>query len=141
MSIFDELGDQKKFGKCLLVFKLTVQEIIAELVREEANYWVIRNVVEIQALPDPNRQGQFSVAGAPWSLMLAKDQECALYKDAVTSVFVLENEKMVQDYIKNFSGIDIPTVSPTPPPVGARPGPPPGSRPGTVLDLKGRPIK
>jgi hypothetical protein len=129
-SIFDELYEQKKFGKCLLVFKLAVQEIIAEMVQEEENYWIIKNVVEIQAIPDPNRSGQFALAGSPWSILLAKDQECALYKSSVTGVFVLENEKMLQDYVKNFSGIDIPI-----PAQAAQP------RPGQVVDLKGRPIR
>jgi hypothetical protein len=127
-TVFETLSEQKKFGKCLLVFKLAVQEIIAEMMQEEENYWVIRNVVEIQAIPDPNRQGQFALAGSPWSVLIGRDQECALYKNAVTGVFVLENEKMLQDYIKNFSGIDIPSVAPGQP------------RPGTVLDLKGRPV-
>jgi hypothetical protein len=129
-EVFSNLLEQKKFGKCLLVFKLAVQEIIAEVMQEEEDYWVIKNVVEIQAIPDPNRQGQFAIAGSPWSVLITRDQECALYKGSVTGVFVLENEKMLQDYIRNFSGIDIPTAVP------------PGGSPrqGTVLDLKGRPV-
>jgi hypothetical protein len=129
-TVFDNLLEQKSFGKCLIMFKLTVQEILAEVVEEKEDYWIIKNIVEIQSMRHPQQPDQVTLAGSPWSPLLVKDQECALYKKAVTAVFPLENEKMLQDYIRNFSGIDIPAPSISPPSPG-----------GNILDLSGRPVR
>ena len=130
-TVFDNLMEQKHFGKCLIMFKLTVQEILAEVVEEKENYWIIKNIVEILSMRHPQHPEQLTLAGSPWSPLLAKDQECALYKNRVTAVFPLENENMLQDYIRNFSGIDIPTPSINPPPSGG----------GNILDFSGRPTR
>lgn len=91
------------FRKDLMLFKIDNYEIIAEIIKEKKDSWIIRNpwhcglVQEGKAPPQPGL--------APFSLFIMKDQELQLFKHKVTMIIPAKHSGMVEKYIELTSSL------------------------------------